>query len=87
MFLLLYLSLCQHNCILAYLHDEPVGVDDQEERHEVAEEWVHEDVALAEPVVGQVVSSAGSHVALRHVPESDLIVSLYFFIKGYNFFH
>lgn len=55
-------------CYVSYLHDEPVRVDDQEERREVAEQRVHQDVALAQPVVGQVVSSAGSHVTLRYIP-------------------
>lgn len=55
-----------------YLHDEPVRVDDQEQRREVAEQRVHQDVALAQPVVGQVVSSAGSHVTLRNIPRNQL---------------
>jgi hypothetical protein len=50
-------------------NDEEVGVDDAEQGDEIAEDGVDKDVASAEPVLVQVVSAAGGHVALRHVPE------------------
>lgn len=50
------------------LDDEPVRVDDEQQRHRVDEHRVDKDVGAAEPALGQVVGSAGSHVALRHVP-------------------
>jgi hypothetical protein len=49
-------------------YNEVVGVDDAEQGGEVAEEGVNEDVASAEPVLVQIVSAAGGHVALRHIP-------------------
>lgn len=46
------------------LHDEPVSVDDDAEGQSVDEDGVSPDVGNADPVGGQVVSSAGSHVTL-----------------------
>lgn len=53
-----------------YLNDEEVGVDDEQERQVVDEDGVDEDVAAAEPALAEVVSAAGGHVALRHVPDN-----------------
>lgn len=52
----------------SYLDDKEVRIDDQEQRGEVYEDGVDQDVGAAEPVLGQVVSSASSHVAFRHIP-------------------
>lgn len=49
-------------------NNKEVCVDDAEQRNEVAEDGVNKDVASAEPVLVQVVSAAGGHVALGHVP-------------------
>lgn len=54
------------NCRM-YLDNEEIGVDDEQERHEVNEDGVDQDVAAAEPVLCQVVGSACSHVSFRHV--------------------
>lgn len=49
------------------LHNEEVRVDDGEQRQEVAEDGVDEDVAAVHGVLAQVVGAAGGHVALRGV--------------------
>lgn len=52
------------------LHDEEIRVDDGEQRQEIYEDGIDQDVGSAEPVLGEVVSSASSHVALRNIPEN-----------------
>ena len=54
-------------CLMTDLYDEEIGVDDQKERKEVYENRISKDIAAAEPVLAEVVSSAGRHVALRNV--------------------
>lgn len=56
-----------------YLNDEEVRVDDQEQRGEVDEHGVDQDVRATEPILGQVVGSASGHVAFRHIPEEKCI--------------
>lgn len=52
----------------AYLDDEEVRIDDGQERHVVDEKRIDEDVASAEPVLGQVVRTAGGHVTFWDIP-------------------
>ena len=56
---------------LANLHNKPVGVDDSEEWGVIHKDWVNENVAAAQPVLGQVISSTGSHVTFRHIPTNN----------------
>lgn len=49
------------------LNDEEVAVDDEEQRHEVDEDAVNQDVRSGEHVLGQVIGTTSSHVAFRYV--------------------
>lgn len=49
------------------LNDEEVAVDDEEQRREVDEYAVDQDIGSGEHVLVQVIGTTGSHVALRHV--------------------
>lgn len=53
---------------ISYLYNEPVWVDDQHKWQHVYPETVENEVASAEPILGEVVSAAGCHVAFRYVP-------------------
>lgn len=50
-----------------YLYNEPVWVDDQHQWQSVDEDTVYQNVWTAEPVLGEIVSTAGSHVAFWNV--------------------
>lgn len=44
---------CGVRCIVpTYLYNEEIRVDDEEERHEITEDGVDQDVTSAEPVLG-----------------------------------
>lgn len=58
----------QDQVLRNYLNNEEVRVDDEQQRHEVDEDGVHEDVAAAEPVLAEVVGAARGHVAFGDVP-------------------
>jgi len=49
------------------LNDEEVAVDDEEQRYEVDEDAVDQDVRSGEHVLVQVIGTTGSHVAFGHV--------------------
>ena len=51
-----------------YLKDKVVRVDDESQGEEVDETGIDKDVAAAEPVLVQVVSSTGSHVTFWDIP-------------------
>lgn len=53
------------------LDDEEVTVDDQEQRHEVDKDAVDQDIRSGEQVFGQVIGTAGGHVALGYVAVKD----------------
>lgn len=49
------------------LNNEKVAVDDEEQRQEVDENAVGQDVRSGEHILVQIVSTTGSHVALGHI--------------------
>lgn len=49
------------------LNDKEIAVDDEEQRREVDEDTIDQDVRSGEHIFGQVVGTTGSHVALGYV--------------------
>lgn len=68
------------------LDDEEVTVNDEEQRHEIDEDAVDQDIRSGEQIFGQVVGTAGGHVALGHVAvkdESIVLPIIYIYILIY----
>lgn len=71
-----------------HLDDVEVRINDQQERAEIDENWINEDVASAEPILGQIVGSASTHVSFRYVSVNWSSISkreICFYYNSMNF--
>lgn len=62
------------------LDNEEVTINNEEQRHEVDKDAINQDIRSGEQVFGQVVGTAGSHVALGHVAVEILLLPYCYYI-------